>query len=181
MYVCIPFKLRKMNDFTVNLGSINSGKKSFSFTIKDKFFDTFPSSEVKHVDISATATLSKDIEKISLNLIIRGKIHRLPCDICAENLSLEISAETNMMIKKTNEQLFSNDEIYYIRKTDNKIDLKQLIFELIVLNVPKKREHPLNKEGNIICNKEMIELVNKYTQKEKESSDPRWDALKVLK
>ena len=170
-----------MNDFTVNLGSINSGKKSFSFNIKDKFFDTFPSSEVKHADISATAALSRDIEKISLNLIITGEINKLPCDICAENISLEISAETNIIIKKTNERLFSNDEIYYIQKTDNKIDLAQLIFELIVLNVPKKRKHPVNKEGNSTCNKEMIELVKKYTQKEKKSSDPRWDALKVLK
>ena len=176
-----PLKLRKMNHFTVNLGSINSDKKSFSFNIKGKFFDTFPSSEVRHADISAIATLSKNIDKISLHLVIAGKIHRLPCDICTENLSLEISAETNMIIKKTNEKLFSSDEIYYIQKTDNEINLKQLIFELIVLNIPKKRKHPLSKEGNSTCNKEMIELVNKYTQKERQSSDPRWDALKVLK
>ena len=45
-----------------------------------------------------------------------------------------------------------------------KIDLTQLIFELIVLNIPKKRKHPLNKEGNSTCNKEMIELVGELIQ-----------------
>ena len=167
-----------MNSFTVKLGSINNGKNLFSFHVNDKFFDTFPLSEIKDVDISATAILSRNVEEISLNLIITGKINNLPCDICAENLSLDISAETNMIVKKTDKNLFSNDEIYYIQKNENELDLKQLIFELIVLNVPKKRRHPLDMGGNSTCNKEMIELINKYKLKEKKTSDPRWDALK---
>ena len=64
---------------------------------------------------------------------------------------------------------------------ENAIDLKQLIFELIILNLPNRRQHPLNEDGSSNCNKEMIVLVNKYTLKEKKSSDPRWDALKKLK
>jgi uncharacterized metal-binding protein YceD (DUF177 family) len=66
------------------------------------------------------------------------------------------------------------------KKSENKIDLKHLIFELIVLNAPKKRQHSLDKKGNSTCNKEMVDLVNKYTQVKDKASDPRWDALKSL-
>ena len=170
-----------MNNFKIKLPSSNNGKSLFSFSIKDSFFEEFPFSEIKHASICANGTIYKERGKTSLSLIVSGKINNLPCDICTEDLSVEISAETNMIIKRTNENLFSNDEVYYVKKTENKIDLKQLIFELITLNIPKKRRHPLNEKGNIICNKEMIELVEKYKQKQKQTSDPRWDVLKNLK
>ena len=67
------------------------------------------------------------------------------------------------------------------KKNENKLDLKHLIFELIVLNAPKKRQHALDKQGNSTCNKEMVDLVKEYTQVKEKSSDPRWDALKNLK
>ena len=59
--------------------------------------------------------------------------------------------------------------------------LKQLIFELIILNIPNRRQHAFNEDGSSNCNEEMIDLVNKYTVTEEKSSDPRWDALKKLK
>ena len=86
-----------------------------------------------------------------------------------------------LLSKKTDADLISTDEIIYIKKNENQLDLKHLIFELIVLNFPTKRKHPLDETGKSTCNKEMINLVNKYTQIEQKSSDPRWDALKELK
>ena len=75
----------------------------------------------------------------------------------------------------------STDQILYIKNSDNSIDLKQLIFELIILNLPKKRQHPLNNKGEVTCDKKMVSLIEKYTVKQEKSSDPRWDALKDLK
>ena len=75
----------------------------------------------------------------------------------------------------------NHDEIFYVKTNKNAIDLKQLIFELIILNLPNRRRHPLNEDGSSNCNKEMIVLVNKYTLTKETSSDSRWDALKKLK
>jgi len=172
-----------MNDFIVTLASITTEKKIFPFKITDEFFEVFTFSDIKHANISAIATLFKDHENISLNLMLKGEINQLPCDICTNELSVTISAETNLIIKKTDspEDLISSDEILWIKKNASKIDLKHLIFELIILNIPKKRKHPLDKNGKSACDQEMIELINKYTQKENKSSDPRWDTLKSLK
>jgi uncharacterized metal-binding protein YceD (DUF177 family) len=169
-----------MNNFTVKLGTITTGKNSFSFEIKDQFFEAFTFSDVEHADISAIATLNKDGDNISLNLIIDGQINQLACDICTDELSVKISGETNVIIKKTDKDLVPTDEIFYIKKNENKLDLKHLIFELIVLNAPQKRQHALDKQGNSACNKEMVDLVNKYIQVKEKASDPRWDALKSL-
>ena len=95
-------------------------------------------------------------------------------------MSVKIAAETKLIIKRTDDDLVSTDEIFYIKKSENKVDLEHLIFELIILSVQNKRQHALDKQGNITCNKEMVDLVNKYTQIKEKPSDPRWDALKSL-
>ncbi|MEC9209279.1 MAG: DUF177 domain-containing protein [Bacteroidota bacterium] len=170
-----------MHNFTIKLGSITNGKNSFSFEIEDQFFEAFTFSDVEHANISAIATLDKDGENISLNLTVDGQINQLACDICTDELSVQVSGETDVIIKTTDEDVASTDDIFYIKKSENKLDLQHLIFELIVLNAPKKRQHALDKQGNSTCNKEMVDLVKEYTQIKEKSSDPRWDALKSLK
>jgi len=170
-----------MNDYKIKLGGITNGKNSLSFEIKDQFFEAFILSDIEHAEIIATALLDKDGEKLALTLTIEGKINKLLCDICTEEISVNITAETNVIIKITDEDLTSTEEIFYIKKSENLIDLQQLIFELIILNLPKKRKHPLNTKGEVTCNEEMVNLIKKYTVKQEKSSDPRWDALKDLK
>ena len=41
------------------------------------------------------------------------------------------------MIKRSNEEFVSTDEILYIKQNENKLDLKHLIFELIVIFLKK--------------------------------------------
>ncbi len=169
-----------MNNFRLKLGKISNESNSFSFRVKDKFFEKFTYEDIKYVDINAKAFLKKENENFSLKLIIDGCINKLACDICADEMSLKISGETKVIIKKTNEEINSTDEIFYIKKNENTIDLTQLIFELIVVNVPKKRKHPLDEHGNSTCNQNMVNLISKYTKKQSISSDPRWNKLKKL-
>ena len=170
-----------MNEYKIKLGSITNGKNSFSFEIKDQFFDAFTLSDVEHAEIIATTLVNKDGDKLALTLQIDGTINKLLCDICAEEISISIKAAANLIVTKTDEDLISTDEILYIKNSDNSIDLKQLIFELIILNLPKKRQHSLNNKGKVTCDKKMVSLIEKYTVKEEKLSDPRWDALKDLK
>tara|TARA_B100001113_G_C20842597_1_gene506035 strand:- start:130 stop:648 length:519 start_codon:yes stop_codon:yes gene_type:complete len=171
-----------MNEFSVQLDTIknDTGKSSFSFDIKDSFFEAYAFSDIEHVDITADAELKADGDNILLRLTIDGKINKLLCDICAEELSINITGETNIIIKKTNEELISTDEIVYLKRNENKIDLQHLIFELIVVNAPTKRQHALDKEGNRNCNKKMIDLLNQYTTVKAKKPDPRWNILKNL-
>ena len=170
-----------MNDFKIKLGAINGGENHFIFEIKDQFFEEFTLSDVECANVKATAVLDKDGDRLGLKITIDGEINKLLCDICTDEISVGITAETKLIIKTTDDDLVSTDEIFYVKKSENAIDLKQLIFELIILNLPKKRQHPLNEDGSSRCNKEMIDLVNKYKITEEKSSDPRWDALKKLK
>ena len=170
-----------MDDFKIKLGAINGGENYFLFEIKDQFFEEFTLSDVEHANITATAFLDKDGDRLALILTIDGKINKLLCDICIDEISVNITAKTKAIIKTTDEDLVSTDEIFYVKTSENSIDLKQLLFELVILNIPNKKQHTFNEDGSSNCNEQMIDLVNKYTVTEEKSSDPRWDALKKLK
>ena len=105
-----------MDNFIIQLSAINNGKNYFPFKVKDSFFESCIFQDIKHVDISACAVITKDNDNISLKLIIEGKINQLACDICADKLSVEVLGETNVIIKKNENDFLSTDEILYVKK-----------------------------------------------------------------
>jgi uncharacterized metal-binding protein YceD (DUF177 family) len=140
MFASLNF--RCMNKYEIKLGGITNGKNIFLFEIRDSFFESFDLSDVKYAEINVTAVIEKDVSNLILDLHLEGKINKLLCDICIEDISIEIKAETSIVIKNTNDNIRSTDEIHYYKKGDNVIDLKHLIFELIILNIPKKNTTP---------------------------------------
>lgn len=170
-----------MDEYKITIEGIAEGIHSFTFYIKDSFFKAFSQSEVRCANIITTVLLEKKNDKLALSIQLKGKVNHLLCDICAEDISVNISSTTKMIIEKTSEDLESTDEIIYVNSNKNELSIKHLLFELITLSLPNKRQHPLNKDGTTNCNTEMISLIEKYNNIEKKSSDPRWDALKDLK
>ena len=170
-----------MNEYRITIGGIEEGIHSFTFDIKDSFFKAFSQSEVRNANIIATVLLERENNKLALSIELNGEINHLLCDICAEDISVDISSITKMMIKETSENLESTDEIIYINSNENELSIEHLLFELITLSLPNRRQHPVNEDGTTNCNKEMISLIDKYNNIEEKSSDPRWDALKDLK
>ena len=170
-----------MNKYRITIGGIEEGVHSFTFDIKDSFFKAFSQSEVRSANIIASVLLERENNKLAFSIELNGRINHLLCDICAEEISIDISSITKMMIKETSENLESTDEIIYINSNDNELSIEHLLFELITLSLPNRRQHPVNEDGTTNCNTEMISLIDKYNNIEEKSSDPRWDALKDLK
>ena len=58
-----------MSEFKIKLGAITVGNNSFSFEVKDQFFEAFTLSDVEYAEIIATALLDKDGEKLALHYL----------------------------------------------------------------------------------------------------------------
>ena len=86
-----------MNDFEIKLGSISSGSNYFLFEIKDSFFEEFILSDVEYANIKAKAALDKEGDRLYLTLTIDGEINRLLCDICTDEMSVDINAKTKVV------------------------------------------------------------------------------------
>ena len=94
-------------------------------------------------------------------------------------ISLEIKATTDAIIQNSSTKF--DDENVLVKTNENSIELKQIIFESIILNLPKKRQHNKDKDGKVECNQEMIDLIKKYRPSGFINSNERWNELKKIK
>ena len=101
------------------------------------------------------------------------------CDICLENFNLQIDFSTDIVFKLSDSltENNSNDEIVFISNNDNKIYLEKHFYDYIMLSLPIKKAHSLDKQGNRTCNPEILKKLEEYKSSETKK-DPRWDKLK---
>lgn len=60
------------------------------------------------------------------------------------------------------------------------LDLQQQIYEFIMLALPIRRVHPVDKNGNSTCDPVMLKKLDELIVDEEKDTDPRWDELKKL-
>jgi len=170
-----------MNDYKIKLTGLKDGNYSNSFKIRDEFFEAFEKSEIKFIDIKADTLLEINQKKMSVEISLDGVYKDVQCDICTEKIDVPLSLKTNYIIQKGLESTFFDDNIIYIDENEKNINLTNVFYDMIVLAFPTKRQHKLNSTNDDECNKEMINLINKYSIKEQKEIDPRWEALKNIK
>jgi uncharacterized metal-binding protein YceD (DUF177 family) len=165
----------------IRIAGLKEGEHRQAFEIKDKFFEAYEQSEVKTGSfIVNTLVMLRGLDR-KLTINIEGTITNLLCDYCAQKLEWPISITSNFVIKESEKETESTDEVIYVLPNQYQLQINQLIFEMINLSIPSKRTHTKSEQGEGKCDKEMLELMEKYATKTKQEIDPRWEVLNKLK
>ena len=170
-----------MNEYKIKLNGLKDGSYSNSFTIRGEFFEAFNTSEIKFVDIDIDTMLKVENKRFDLQIKSKGIVKDIACDICTEKIDVPVASELNYIVKRGFEANFEDENVIFLDESDKELDLDNIIYEMIVLAFPTKRQHKLNSVNDDECSKEMVNLINKYSIKENKNIDPRWEALKKLK
>jgi uncharacterized protein len=170
-------------EYTIQFVGLATGKHEYEFKVTDSFFDDHDYSEIKQGNVLVDLSLLKQSTMMSLEFRISGTV-KVPCDLCTEEFDLPINGDYKLIIKVGgSDSGDENDDIITIAANEHELDLTQYIFEYIILSLPIKRIHPLDKNGKSTCDPEMLEKVQKYLVDKpgEEKTDPRWDGLKGIK
>jgi len=167
-----------MLNYNIRISGIKDGNHEHIFNIDDKFFESFVGSDITNSTIKVNCNLYKDGNNLKLSLETMGNILNFNCDLCAAPIILPIKNSINVVLERTDRKVEDSDEILYIQTNQSHLNVSHLIYESIVLSIPSKIEH--SGVENDRCNKEMILLLDKYANKER-NNDPRWDNLKKIK
>ena len=170
-----------MSKYKIKLNGLKDGSYINSFRMRGEFFETLNSSEIKLVDIDIDTMLKVENRRYNLEIKSNGMVIDIPCDICTEKINIPISSKINYIIKKGIEKDLEDENVIFVDEKDKELILDSILYEMIVLAFPTKRQHQLNAINDEECNKEMVNLINKYSVKENNNIDPRWEALKKLK
>jgi uncharacterized metal-binding protein YceD (DUF177 family) len=170
-----------MPKHNIRIAGLKEGEHRQGFEIKDKFFQVYESSQVKAGSFKVnTLVVIRGIDR-KLRIDIEGTITNLLCDYCARELNWPISITSNFVIKESEKEMDSTDEVIYVLSNQHQLNINQLIFEMINLSIPSKRTHNKSEQEEGKCDKEMLELIEKYATKIKQEVDPRWEVLDKLK
>ena len=167
--------------FTIPFKGLKEGRYDFDFKVDDEFFEKFEGSEIKEGSLLATVAMDKRTSHLDLLIKISGAII-ISCDRCLEMFSYPINCENRIIVKFGEDNSNDDADVIYLSTDEHELDLQQHLYEFIHLSLPIRRVHPLDKDGKIGCNPEMIKKLNELLidEEKEDNTDPRWDELKKL-
>lgn len=170
-----------LKQYTVNFKELETGEHNFEFKIEDAFFEHFEKSEIHEGKLEIHVHLLKEERLITLNITIEGAVNVM-CDRCLDFFEYPINYDGTLYLNLRADFDEDRVDVINIEEDQGKINLAQHFYENIHLSLPLKRVHPNDENGEPLCNKEMLKLLEKYQQEEDEDTiDPRWEKLKNLR
>jgi uncharacterized metal-binding protein YceD (DUF177 family) len=104
--------------------------------------------------------------------------------LTGELFDLPVKGKIKVVVQFGEEFNNDNEELLILPHGEHQIDVKQYIYEMIVLSVPLKKTHPGIKDGTLKT--PALDKLNELTVKNQKQSikeeeiDPRWEELKKL-
>lgn len=174
--------MKYLKKYRIPFSGLAAGKHDFEFEVDNKFFDCFEHSLVKKGNLQAVVSVQKQETMLIVNFNISGTI-LLTCDVCLREFDAPISFQEKLIVKFANEDWDNEtDEVIILNKTDYELDIAELLYEYINLQVPYYSK--CTEQGvNITCDPEMLAKISteEKSELEEEKIDPRWAALKNIK
>ncbi|MDO5510825.1 MAG: DUF177 domain-containing protein [Weeksellaceae bacterium] len=178
--------MEKLRTYDIVFSSLKVGQHEFDFHIDQSFFDMFEiEQDFENPQVDVRVELDKKNTFMDFHFTSKGTVG-LVCDVTNEPFTEKIKNRFDLKVKFGETFDDSDDEVWVIPQQDYKINVAQLIYELIMLSIPQKRVHPDLDEEQA---KEAQDILDKYAPKFEDdksdddpnkTNDPRWDNLKKL-
>ncbi|CAN5318619.1 DUF177 domain-containing protein [soil metagenome] len=177
--------MQTRKEYIIQFVGLNIGLHEYKFEVGDLFFKDFEYSEIQHANIVVNLNLLKQSQMMVLEFEIGGTV-KMECDLCTGEFDLPITGLHKLIVKVGGSDTGNeDDDIITVAANEHQLDLAQYIYEYITLSLPIKRVHPLDKEGNSTCDKEVLKKLEKFIveeeKEEEDKNDPRWNDLKNIK
>jgi uncharacterized metal-binding protein YceD (DUF177 family) len=171
-----------LSQYIVPFHGLGNKEHVFNFVVTDEFFKHFEDDTINGGNINVNLKVLNNINSLQLIIGLKGKLKVL-CDRCLEYYDQEIDFRDFVMVEFGEETNFdTNQECVFLKKGETEINIAQLIYEFTHFALPLQHYHPDTKTGETGCNKEMLDLINKYLTVENDDIiDPRWEKLKEIK
>ena len=173
--------MKALRQYDIHIFKLSNSEHDYEFDISDSFFELFDSEYISKGQLKAFVTLQKSDSMIQMTFNIEGTIE-LTCDRSLDLFDHPLEIKRNMIYKFGEEEKELSEDVYVIHKDTQTMNIADILFEFIGLEVPMKKLHPRFVVEDNDEDFEMIYSSEEETeeQDEEETIDPRWAALKDL-
>ena len=172
--------MKPLSAFNIDIYNLKNGTHQYEFVFDDSFFGHFPYGLTESGAGKVSVSLNKGLTLIEVSIGITGTVV-LICDRSLEKFDFPIEAEREVIYKFGDEEKELSDEIFMIPRDAQTLNLAQLIYEFIALEIPFKKLHPKFKGEKWNDEEGKIVYRSEKNVEQPEASDPRWSALKKLR
>jgi len=168
--------------YIIPFSKLEEGKHLFDFKAGNEFFENFDFQNIKGGELKIDVCLEKLSSRMILEFKIEGSIITI-CDLCLDEIEIPMKITDKLFVKFSGLGMEQIDENIIIGIEETELNIAHNIYEIVELNLPYKRTHPLDNEGVMKCNTSMLDKIDRLsgTNEKQDLSDPRWNKLKDLK
>lgn len=170
--------MKELKEYRIAFQGLDLGDHEFEFDIKDEFFESFESADIKGGDLKVEVFMDRKESMMQLEISISGMV-TVSCSRCLGEFKRPVFIEEDLIVKLGHETHEEAEDVLVLGSNEDFIDLAQYLYEYIAVSLPFQILHPEDEDGNSTCDPKVLELLE--THEEEPTTDPRWDALKQLK
>lgn len=177
--------MKELTQFKIAISGLKQGKHQFAYDIDRTFFTYFDYEEFWETSIKLDVELIKKSTFIEFVLHVEGEVGA-HCYVTNEPFMQMIEDEYEFVVKYGEEYNDEQENILIIPHSSHEVDIKQQVYETILLSVPARLVHPGIEDGSLqsdILDKLEELRVDAPSEDDEDSEDnidPRWDELKKL-
>lgn len=170
----------KIKYFEIPFVGLKNEIHRISYDIDSHFFDLYEESPVKDGKLKVELELDKKSSFFILNFKIDGTVN-IPCDRCLEMFDYELLADFTIIVKfeEREDKTGSEEDVLYLTRNESHLNIADIIYDYILINIPIQVFHPEDENGVSGCNPKVLEKLQ--PKKNVEEIDPRWANLNKIK
>ena len=147
----------KGQEYIIDYKTLESGIYEFDYHIDKEFFSMFDEPMVQDGNADVHAAMRVSSAGLDIQLTITGTLC-VECDRCLEPFDMPIDASYDLVVKYGDHTtpLDEADDVITIGADDDFLDLRQHIYEYVILSLPARRVHPYAPDGTPGCDPDML-------------------------
>ncbi len=153
----VLWDMKALTKFELALPQLKEGLNRLAYEVDREFFTRLDQDLINEGSFEVAIGLEKRGELIMLNIEHCGHLV-VNCDRCAEQIMMPNEGETQLMIKLV-EIPRMDDEVTYIQKGTEVLDLSPFIFEAISLALPLVNTYACKEDPEAPCNQEVLKIL----------------------
>lgn len=176
----------RRREYEIAYVGLKPGIHEFSYSIDDRFFESFQQQDFRHCKANVKLVLDKNTGFLLLKFEIGGSLE-VTCDRCSNNLPLDLWDEFKITVKMVDDpdamnKLEDDPDVYYISRHESHIDVANWIYEFINLSLPLQKACSFDKMDGPYCNPTARDILKKLEPESKEKpGNPIWKGLEKFK
>jgi uncharacterized metal-binding protein YceD (DUF177 family) len=151
----------KNKEYIIPFVGLKLGDHQYEMLVDQSFFNDIETEDISNVNAIVNVHLTKRSTFLEINASLKGGCSTI-CDRCGDDMTITLENNQKLIVK-FGDNFEDNDEIIVIPHHETEIDIKDFIYQMIMLAIPLSKKHDIKD-----CNQETIAVLNKIKIEESE-------------